>query len=379
VTGHVLFVDDEDANLIVWEAACSDYFKVLVARSGNEAVELMQNHEIAVILADQRMPSMTGVELLEHVRDRSPDTVRILITAYSDLAAAIDAINRGNVRRYLRKPCALAELKAELADAFDFSEMRRRVRAMERRLLLTERVYSLGLVAAGLGRELDRPARWIRQSVSLARAELKRISDELDTRGSDVRLLKSKLTELEKQLGSALEGVERVSSIARSVSLPTDQSATENVDLNDVIRVSLRIVRGEIRRRAEIELDLTPVPAVRISSVKIGQVVLNLMANGIQAAASREGGGGLVTVRLHASQRMVQLEISDNGAPIPAPDLPHLFDPFHTSQAPRGVGLGLAISKAIVEEAGGTLEAANPPRGGAFFRVNLPEATTEEG
>jgi two-component system C4-dicarboxylate transport sensor histidine kinase DctB len=76
---------------------------------------------------------------------------------------------------------------------------------------------------------------------------------------------------------------------------------------------------------------------------------------------------------------MVQLEISDNGAPIPAPDLPHLFDPFHTSQAPRGVGLGLAISKAIVEEAGGTLEAANPPRGGAFFRVNLPEATTEEG
>jgi C4-dicarboxylate-specific signal transduction histidine kinase len=246
---------------------------------------------------------------------------------------------------------------------------------MERRLLLTERVYSLGLVAAGLGRELGRPARWIRDSVVLARTELKTMSDELDTRGSDVRLLKTKLAELENQLDSALEGVERVLNIARSVALPTDERAADDVDLNDVIRVSLRVVRGEIRRRAEIELDLTPVPLVRGSATKLGQVVLNLMANGIQAAAARASGEGLVRVRLYAGQRMIHLEISDNGAPIPESDLPHLFDPFHTSRDPRGVGLGLAISKAIVEETGGTLEAANRPRGGAFFRVSLPEST----
>ncbi|HEX4475700.1 MAG TPA: ATP-binding protein [Polyangiaceae bacterium] len=372
MTAHILFVDDDESNLIVWETACSDEFRVLTATRASRALELLAENEVAVIVTDQRMPEITGIELLERVRVDFPHVVRILITAYSDLAAAVDAINRGNVRRYLRKPCALHELRSELHSALEYYELRMRVRSMERRLLFTERVYALGLVASGLGRELVRPAAWIRESVTMARTEVRAVVERLDARETDTRLLRTKLADLETRLGFALEGVERVVSIAHSIALPATDAVTEDVDLADVIRVVLRIVRGEIRQRAEIELDVGAVPPVRGSGTKLSQVVLNLMVNAIHAVGERPSGGGLVSVRLFADGRNVRLEVSDNGPQIPPEDLPHLFDPFHASRTPRGTGIGLAISKTIIEEMGGFVEAANHPRGGAFFRVTLP-------
>jgi two-component system NtrC family sensor kinase len=371
LTAHVLFVDDDPPNLVVWEAACADEFRVLTASDAEQAIDVMSKHEVGVVLSDQRMPGTTGVELLEKVRIEFPATVRILITAHSDLAAAVDAINRGNVRRYLRKPCALHELRAAVRDSLEQYELRLRVRSMERRQLVTERVYALGLVAAGLGRELVRPAESIRESVSLARTELRETVERFETQEVDKRLVCAKLAELEGRLGSALEGVERVMSIAHSVALPGADGATEDVQLGDVLRTALRIVRGEIRHRADIELDLVDVPQVKGSGTKLTQVVLSLLVNAIEAS-SDSGERGLVKVCLRREGSSVHLEVSDNGPEIPISDLPHLFDPFHAGSSRRGTGIGLAISKTIIEEAGGRIEATNHPRGGAFFRVVLP-------
>ena len=374
MTAHVLFVDDDAPNLVVWEAACADEFRVLIASDAQQALDLMSKHEVAVVLSDQRMPVMTGVELLERVRVEFPAAMRILITAHSDLAAAVDAINRGNVRRYLRKPCALHELRAALRDSLEHYELRLRVRSMERRQLVTERVYALGLVAAGLGRELVRPAESIRESVTLARTELRDMVEQFETQKVDKRLVCAKLGELEGRLGSALEGVERVMSIAQSVALPGAEGGAEDVQLGDVLRTALRVVRGEIRHRADIELDLVDVPPVRARGTKLNQVVLSLLVNAIEAS-SESNERGLVRVCLRREGSSIHLEVSDNGPAIPAPDLPHLFDPFHASSSRRGTGIGLAISKTIIEEAGGRIEAANHPRGGAFFRVVLPATT----
>ena len=116
MTAKVLFVDDDEANLVVCEAACGEEFPVLLASSAAQALECMKKEEVGVIVADQRMPGTTGVELLERVREEYPDTVRMLLTAFSDIQAAIQAINRGRVRRYLRKTWEPGELKAEIAD-----------------------------------------------------------------------------------------------------------------------------------------------------------------------------------------------------------------------------------------------------------------------
>jgi signal transduction histidine kinase len=375
MTAHVLFVDDDESNLVVWEAACSDAHPVLVAGSAERALELLRSHEVAVVLADQRMPKVTGVELLEKVRVEFPDTIRILITAYTDLGAAIDAINRGHVRRYLRKPCALPELRAELADAVELYEVRARARAVERRLLATERVYALGLVASALGRELAKPAELIRESVSFARTEVRTITEKLATETADARLLKMRLMELEEWLSRALQGVERVVDLARGVELSPPSATPETVvDFASILRLALRIIRGELRRGADVELDLAAVPSVKGSHTKLGQVVLNLLVNALEAVSSMAPSESVISIRLRHDQRWVRLDVSDNGPCIPERELPHVFDPFRVSTSARGAGLGLAIAKALVEEMGGILDVGSLPSGGATFSVRLVAA-----
>ena len=115
----ILYVDDDSENLVVFEALCAGRFDTLTAESGQEALTILGREEIGVLLADQRMPGMTGVELAERASKDYPDVVRILITAYTDLSEAVDAINRGQIRSYLRKPWdqqeLLATLKAKMA------------------------------------------------------------------------------------------------------------------------------------------------------------------------------------------------------------------------------------------------------------------------
>jgi C4-dicarboxylate-specific signal transduction histidine kinase len=373
VPPHVLFVDDDESNLVVWKAAFSDEFDVLVASSAAEGLELMRRHTVGIVLADQRMPGMTGTEMLARAREESPHAIRMLITGYSDLGAAIDAINRGNVRRYLRKPCPIPELAMEIREALDLYELRRRVHSMERRLVATERVYALGLVASGIGRELERPARWIRESVTLARTEIQELTDRLGRQGVDSDILKVRLGELQGALARALEGVERVSEIAASVA-PPRQGAESRTELLEVIRMALRIVRGETRNRADIELDLAPVPLVVGSATQLGQIVLNLLVSAIEGVSERPVAERLVTLRVRPEGRTVHLELTDTGPPIADEDLRHLFDPFHATRRPRGTGLGLAISRAIAEELGGSIDVANRPGGGVFFRLVVPAA-----
>ncbi|HKO92293.1 MAG TPA: response regulator, partial [Polyangiaceae bacterium] len=204
----VLFVDDDDGNLLVSEAVCGDDFDVLTARSGAVALELMHAHEVGVIVSDQRMPEMTGVELLERVQEEFPDTVRLLVTAYADSGAAIDAINRGQVRRYLKKPWEPEELKAEVADALERYSTKRRLRELERRLTQTERVYALGIVAAGIGHELRNPISWITTNLQHSLAELAELGQAL--KDNDSPLASSKLDEIRAALQDASMGAERV-------------------------------------------------------------------------------------------------------------------------------------------------------------------------
>ena len=127
----VLFVDDDPANLVVCEAACGDDFEVVTASSAEAALELMRTEEVGVIVADQRMPGTTGVELLERVRVEYPDTVRVLITAYSDIQAAIAAINRGRIFRYINKPWDDGELQMTVRQGLERQALEREKQRLE--------------------------------------------------------------------------------------------------------------------------------------------------------------------------------------------------------------------------------------------------------
>jgi C4-dicarboxylate-specific signal transduction histidine kinase len=248
--------------------------------------------------------------------------------------------------------------------------MSRKLSAMEVRLRETERVYALGVVAASIAHEMKNPMMWVTNSLSFAQKELRRLAEQ-SMQGS----LKQQIEEIEASLTDTRTGVDRVTDIVRGIEMPTksDSGALRATDFAEVLRLSLRLVSGELMRCASLELDVTCAPKVRASPTKLGQVVLNLIVNAMQAISSRPRSQNVISVRLRVEDAWVVLEVADNGPGIPEDDVGRIFDPFFTSKAGVGTGLGLAISRRIVEEIEGSLIAGRDERlGGASFIVRLP-------
>ncbi len=128
----VLFVDDERHNLLAFRATFREHFTVFTAQSAAEGLALLKEHSIKVVISDQRMPEITGVEFLEQVQVLYPDTIRILLTAYSDFDALIDAVNKGKIYHYLSKPWNTNALTLVLENAFESLDLRVKNRALER-------------------------------------------------------------------------------------------------------------------------------------------------------------------------------------------------------------------------------------------------------
>jgi len=130
----VLYVDDEIHNLNSFKAAFRRDFNIFVAQSAREGRKILDQNEIAVIVTDQRMPGMTGIEFLESVIPIYPDTIRILLTGFSDVNAVMDAINRGQVYKYLVKPWADGELKMYIQNAMEIYHLRRENKDLAQKL-----------------------------------------------------------------------------------------------------------------------------------------------------------------------------------------------------------------------------------------------------
>jgi DNA-binding NtrC family response regulator len=126
MTYKLLIVDDELANIRLLERLFRQEYFCLTASSGEEAMELLDQHEVAVIITDQRMPGMTGVELLKRSADRRPHMVRILLTGYTDLEALIEAVNCGLVYMYINKPWNNDDLKLRVSRAVEHYETNKR-------------------------------------------------------------------------------------------------------------------------------------------------------------------------------------------------------------------------------------------------------------
>jgi response regulator RpfG family c-di-GMP phosphodiesterase len=115
----ILYVDDEANNLIAFRAVFRTKYTVFTALSGLEGLEILSENDIQIIITDQRMPNMTGVEFLEEVITKYPTPIRILLTGYTDMSAIIDAINKGSIFQYLNKPWDEEELEEVIEKAYD--------------------------------------------------------------------------------------------------------------------------------------------------------------------------------------------------------------------------------------------------------------------
>src|SRR3978361_2272222 len=131
----VLYVDDEINNLNSFRAAFRRDFDIHTAQSARDGRKILDSNEIGVIITDQRMPGMTGIEFLESILTIYPDTIRILLTGFSDMNAVMDAINRGQVYKYLVKPWQNDELKLYIQNALEIYHLRRENKELAQKLL----------------------------------------------------------------------------------------------------------------------------------------------------------------------------------------------------------------------------------------------------
>jgi response regulator RpfG family c-di-GMP phosphodiesterase len=122
---HILYIDDEPNNLIAFKASFRRNYNVFTAESAEEGRKILENNDIQVILSDQRMPKMTGIEFFESILHTFPNPIRILITGYTDINAVIDAINRGQVYKYLTKPWNETDVKIFIEKAYEVFYLRK--------------------------------------------------------------------------------------------------------------------------------------------------------------------------------------------------------------------------------------------------------------
>jgi response regulator RpfG family c-di-GMP phosphodiesterase len=115
----ILYVDDEENNLFSFKAAFRIKYQVFTAISGDEALKFLEEKPVHIIITDQRMPNMTGVEFLEKVIEKFPDPMRVLLTGYADMGAVVDAVNKGKIFHYLTKPWNEEELDMTIIRAYD--------------------------------------------------------------------------------------------------------------------------------------------------------------------------------------------------------------------------------------------------------------------
>ncbi len=251
-------------------------------------------------------------------------------------------------------------------------------RALQAKLLEADRLSTFGMMAAGIAHEINNPLAYVLANHEVIARELPRLSAEAHAAasgGGRAEDVAEGLAQCAAMLTVAMEGLERVRCIVRDLRTFSRIDPQEGglVDLHNVIDSALNIAQSELRHRARLERHYGDVAPVRGSTSRLGQVFLNLVVNGAQAIPLDRRAGGLVRVTTAtASDGWACIEISDDGVGMTREVLRRLFEPFHTTKQGEGTGLGLHITRTIVESHGGTIEVESTEGVGTTVRVKLP-------
>ncbi len=253
----------------------------------------------------------------------------------------------------------------------------------ERRRLMaglaqTDRMASLGLLAAGVAHEINNPLTYVLNCVDSLVALLPELEQALRSPGPAPLSILETAGELMVRAKEAAQGLEQVNSIVQDLKRfsRVEEDTREPVQINAVLEGAVNMAFNQIKYRARLVRDLGQVPAVIANEGRLSQVFLNLMVNAAHAIPSGDAEGNSITVRSWAEGDYVHVTIQDSGRGIDPADLEKLFDPFFTTRkGGSGSGLGLSICRSIVIEHGGTIEVESSLGEGSRFLVRFPVFT----
>ncbi|HEY4221091.1 MAG TPA: ATP-binding protein, partial [Myxococcota bacterium] len=319
-------------------------------------------------ISDWSMPEFSAPQALEVFQARQVDIPFIIISGTIGEEIAVAALKAG-AHDFLVKG-RLARLGSSIERALRDAEVRREKKKMQEQLLISDRMASVGVLAAGVAHEINNPLVAVMSNLELAVEQL----GEMLARSPD-------LSDVLDEVRDAFEAARRIRAIAADLKLFSrgrdDQRGP--VDAERVIESAARMAWNEIRHRAQLVKELGNVPHVEANESKLGQVVLNLVVNASQAIPEGHADENTITLRTYvAADGRVAIEVRDSGSGI-APDvMPKLFTPFMTTK-PIGVGtgLGLSICHRIVSSFGGEIVVESEVGRGSVFRVLLLRANRD--
>ncbi|HMI91653.1 MAG TPA: ATP-binding protein, partial [Polyangiales bacterium] len=369
----------ETQNLVAFRYAMEEQFSVLTASSGPQALDILAHHEVGVMLADQRMPGMTGVQLCEAAQQVRPDTIRIIVTAYADLHAAIDAINTGQISRYMVKPWRNDELAEVLRTCIELVHISRTVRDMELRLLRGSQTHTAISTRAALLHEINNPLGALLVSLHHASRLTSQIHSRIDalSNAGTPSLAEElrQLQDLQESQDDALLAVEQLRQVVARMRIgDTLPPAGQSCDAGRIVDATVRILRRDLERSARLEVILSDSPLVSIDASALGQIVLNLLLNAAQAIEEAGVPGKVIRVHVERSDEHVVLRVADSGPGMNGEQLERLFEPHFTTRS-GGSGLGLPIVRELAERAGGEVAVKSQLGSGTTVEVRLLPAT----
>lgn len=388
MTKHTVLVVDDEPDVVksVQDLLRLDY-RVLGATRAKDAIHMLASEEVHVVMTDQRMPEMSGVEFLRQIRGDHPEAIRLLFTGYADIRAVIDAINQGNVYRYITKPWDPEELQGIIREA------------CERFDLLVERKRLFALLQTQ-NRDLERANVELSRANELKLAFIKVASHELRTPLAILLGLTGMAARQEAPQAEQPTLIQRIDHAGKRLQRIMDQlismltagrfdraSDPKPTDMSQLLKEAADDVKPFVELRHQNFASNVPgdLGSAAVDRAQIRDSVNHLLLNAVKFTHD----GGHITldaVRLHGDQETIEIRVCDDGAGISAEARQRLFEPFFTGfdvsrhssgvyeHGKQGIGLGLSIVRAFLESHGGSISVQSELGKGSTFTVRLPTA-----
>ena len=376
----VLYVDDEEKSLANFTRAFGEDFRIFTAANAQDGLKLLEQHadEIGVLMTDQRMPGENGVWLLERARHLRPRILRMLVTAFTDMDAAIAAINSGAIYKYISKPWDPPQLELTLRHGLEFfmvqaerDQLLREKMSVLHNMMMADRIVSLGLLAAGLSHH-------IRNSLVAVKTFLDLAPGKMAEEKTDLAGLRN--PDFWKEYHQNVQSqIEKINGLLKDLWTASDNRGgaqfADEVRLHQAVAAALDMFKDEFAaRRIEVDNRIPDLlPALHVDGPKFSRLFELLLKD--EVATLPAGGRITLTAELQNSgaKPEIVVQISDNGPGLPQEALSVIFDPFVVKDSvPSEYGIHLMACFFIVHHHGGKIEATSQHGQGTTFTLRLP-------
>ncbi len=353
----VLYIDDEPNNLISFKASFRFDYKIFIANNVDEALKHLEEHsDISVILSDQKMPDKTGVEFFEEIRVKYPNPIRILITGYADIESVINAINRGHVFRYIKKPWTDVDVTSAIDEAYKFYVTNSMLAVKNDEL---QKAYNeLDKFAYSATHDMRGPILSVVGIIDLAKN-----SDDIEEMKEMVDMMESAM----KKLDNYIENLHDHYSIRRGELNITDIDFEDVMkDMTDIYDITSKL------KNVKLETKLEQEGGFRSDDISIKIILNNLLSNAFKYQ-KKGADDKLVEFTISQKGNTAVIEVSDNGIGIEEKNLSEIFNMFfRASNDEIGSGFGLYNVKDALNKLNGKIEVTSKLGEGTKFIVTIP-------